>query len=69
VSGEGGHIESEGGKLKQCLKPGDWALIPAGAEHREVNEGDTDVVWVIVRAPGGVPQVVNLTGWGGTEVK
>lgn len=59
-----GTIVSEGGKKKQVLEPGDFALIPAGAEHQEVNEGDEDVVWCIVRAPGGEPVVVNLEGWG-----
>ena len=49
---------------KQDLSPGDWALIPAYAEHQEVNETDTEAVWVIVRAPGGVPVVENLESWG-----
>ena len=30
----------DGGKRKQHLKPGDFALIPAFAEHQEVNESD-----------------------------
>lgn len=38
-----------------------------------VVENETDqilkVVWVICRAPGGTPEVVNLTGWGGEEAK
>lgn len=51
------------------LSAGDWALIPANREHKEVNEGDEEVVWVIVRAPGGIPEVVNLTGWKGDETK
>lgn len=53
----------------RVLEPGDWVLIPAHREHKEVNDGDDEVVWVIVRAPGGVPEVVNLTGWRGEEVK
>ncbi|MCJ1443166.1 MAG: hypothetical protein MMC23_003664 [Stictis urceolatum] len=64
VSGSGGSIESDGGKQRQKVDPGDWALIPAYAEHREVNDGDEDVTWVIVRAPGGEPKVENLEGWG-----
>lgn len=45
------------------LKPGDWALIPAYAEHQEINDGDEEVVWVIVRS-GPVPIVENLKAWG-----
>lgn len=59
-----GTIVSDGGKSRQELKPGDFALIPAYAEHQEVNDSDEDVVWSIVRAPGGEPKVVNLDGWG-----
>jgi uncharacterized RmlC-like cupin family protein len=66
ASGSGGFVESEGGKVKKSLKPGDWCMIPAYKEHREVNEGDDDITWVIVRSPGPIPKVVNLTGWNGT---
>ena len=59
-----GTIVSEGGEKKQKLAPGDYALIPAWAEHQEANEGDEEVVWAIIRAPGGNPNVVNLEGWG-----
>ena len=58
-----GTIVSDGGKKKQKLAPGDYALIPAFAEHQEVNEGDEEVVWCIVRS-GKEPKVVNLEGWG-----
>lgn len=58
-----GTIVSEGGKRKETLEPGDYALIPAYAEHQEVNEGDEEVVWCIVRS-GKEPVVVNLEGWG-----
>lgn len=61
--------DDTGTEQKQVLRTGDWALIPANREHKEVNEGDEEVVWVIVRAPGGVPEVVNLTGWKGEELK
>lgn len=54
---------SEGGKKRQDLKPGDWALIPAYAEHQEVNDGDEEVLWAIIRS-GKEPVVVNLEGWG-----
>ena len=58
-----GTIVSEGGKKKVQLEPGDYALIPAYAEHQEVNESDEDVVWCIVRS-GREPKVCNLEGWG-----
>lgn len=58
-----GTIVSEGGERKERLAPGDYALIPAWAEHQEVNEGDEDVVWCIVRS-GREPKVENLEGWG-----
>ena len=57
-----GTIVSEDGKKRQDLAPGDFALIPAWAEHREVNEGEEEVVWVITRS-GRVPVVENLEGW------
>ena len=62
VSGHGS-VVSEDGKKRVDLKPGDWALIPAYAEHQEVNDGDEEVVWVIVRS-GKVPIVENLKTWG-----
>lgn len=70
VSGTGAiaSLDEHGNEQKQTLNPGDWALIPANREHQEVNDGDEEVVWVIVRAPGGVPEVVNLTGWKGEVV-
>jgi mannose-6-phosphate isomerase-like protein (cupin superfamily) len=58
-----GSIVSEGGKKRQDLAPGDFALIPAYAEHQEVNDGVEEVVWVITRT-GSEPVVVNLEGWG-----
>jgi len=73
VAGEGAVVSSsEKGKgdVRQKLKPGDWALIPAYREHQEVNDGDQEVVWVIVRSGnGGVPVVHNLAGWGGSKVE
>ncbi|KAI5370842.1 putative rmlC-like cupin domain superfamily, rmlC-like jelly roll protein [Septoria linicola] len=62
-----GTIVSERGKKKQHLAPGDFALIPAYAEHQEVNESDEDVVWAIVRS-GKEPIVVNLEGGWGSSV-
>lgn len=71
VSGRGSiaSLDEEGNEQKRILNPGDWALIPANREHKEVNDGDEEVVWVIVRAPGGTPEVVNLTEWKGEEEK
>jgi len=58
-----GSIISNGGKTRQDLQPGDWAFIPGGCEHQEVNEGDEEVVWAITRG-GKEPVVENLEGWG-----
>jgi len=58
-----GTVVSEGGKKKEQLSPGDFALIPAFAEHQEVNEGDEEVTWIITRS-GKTPIVENLEGWG-----
>ncbi|KAI0513296.1 RmlC-like cupin domain-containing protein [Xylaria bambusicola] len=63
-----GAIVSEGGKTRVDLAPGDYALIPAWTEHQEVNDGEEEVAWCIVRS-GRVPEVVNLRGWGGEVVK
>ncbi|KAI1319253.1 RmlC-like cupin domain-containing protein [Xylariaceae sp. FL0255] len=63
-----GSIVSEGGKKKVHLDPGDYALIPAYMEHQEVNDGDEEVLWTIVRS-GRIPEVINLTGWGGETVE
>lgn len=67
MSGSGGALVSENGEKRQPLEPGDFALIPAGEEHQEVNDGDEEIVWIIVRS-GSTPEVVNLTGWGGEVV-
>ena len=57
-----GTIVSDGGKNRQILGPGDFALIPAWAKHQEVNDGDDEVIWVITRS-GRTPFVENLQGW------
>ena len=36
---------------------------------QEINDGDEEIEWVIVRAPGGVPIIENLGGWGGKKVE
>ncbi|KAI1442988.1 RmlC-like cupin [Annulohypoxylon stygium] len=63
-----GTVVSEGGTKRVDLEPGDYALIPAFMEHQEVNDGDEDVIWTIVRS-GRIPDVVNLTGWNGEPIK
>ena len=57
-----GAIVFEGGKKCQVLGPGDFALIPAFAEHQEVNDSEEEVVWIITRS-GRNPIVENLEGW------
>ena len=57
-----GAVVSEGGKRRQILEAGDFALIPAHAEHQEVNDGDEEVTWIITRS-GRTPVVKNLEGW------
>ena len=57
-----GTLVSEGGRKRQDLNPGDFALVPAYAEHQEVNEGDEEVEWIITRS-GRLPQVANIQGW------
>jgi len=42
VSGVGA-VVSDHGKQVDELKPGDWAIIPKGREHKEVNNGDEEV--------------------------
>jgi len=66
VSGNGTVVSGPDGSNRQDLSPGDWALIPAYAEHQEVNDGDEDVVWVIHRG-GRTPIVYNLEGWGQSQ--
>ena len=58
-----GAVISENGKKRQELAPGDFALIPAYAEHQEVNDGDEEIEWIITRS-GRVPVVENIETWG-----
>lgn len=58
-----GTVVSKGGKKRQDLAPGDFALIPAWAEHQEVNDSDEEVTWIITRS-GRAPVVENLERWG-----
>jgi len=66
VSGNGTVVSGPNGSNRQELSPGDWALIPAYAEHQEVNDGDEDVVWVIHRG-GRTPIVHNIEDWGHSQ--
>ncbi|KAL1643125.1 hypothetical protein SLS58_005094 [Diplodia intermedia] len=56
-------IVSDNGRTRHALGPGDFALVPAFAQHQEVNDGDADAVWVVARG-GRAPVVVDLDGWG-----
>ena len=60
--------DDDGDPTLHELSPGDFAFVPAWTEHRAVNETDEEVVWVVIRS-GPQPTVVNLTEWGGPEVK
>ena len=57
-----GAIVSDQGKKRQVLDPGDFAFIPAYAEHQEVNDGDEEVEWIVTRS-GAIPHVENLEVW------
>lgn len=50
------------------IAPGDFVFVPAWTEHRLLNETGEEVVWVVVRS-GGAPVQVDLTHWGGPEIK
>ncbi|KAI9815984.1 MAG: hypothetical protein M1827_001976 [Pycnora praestabilis] len=63
ASGHGTVVSGPNGCNRQKLSPGDFALIPAYAEHQELNDGDEEVTWIITRS-GRSPVVENLEGWG-----
>lgn len=50
------------------LEQGDFAFVPAWTEHQAVNDSEVDLHLVLIRS-GGKPVEVNLTDWGGSEVK
>lgn len=58
-----GKVKFADGDKEVMLKPGDFALVPAHAEHQEVNDGDDELEWIIVRS-GPEPIVENLDDWG-----
>jgi uncharacterized RmlC-like cupin family protein len=66
ASGYGAIVSGLNGSKRQELAPGDFALIPAYAEHQEVNDSDDDVVWIISRG-GRNPIVHNLERWSKTH--
>ncbi|KAF2022219.1 hypothetical protein BU24DRAFT_363336 [Aaosphaeria arxii CBS 175.79] len=66
AKGHGAIVSGPNGSKRQELGPGDFALIPAYAEHQEVNDSDEDIVWIITRG-GRNPIVENLEGWGRSE--
>ncbi|KAL2151181.1 hypothetical protein VTH82DRAFT_6279 [Thermothelomyces myriococcoides] len=72
VSGKGAILSQPTGDDEQPerheLEPGDFAFIPAWTEHQAVNDSEVDWHLLIIRS-GSHPVEVNLTGWGGAEVK
>ncbi|RYC65619.1 dyp-type peroxidase [Xylaria longipes] len=72
ASGKGVLVTNTGGGEDQLkrheLSAGDFAFIPPWTEHQEINEGDDDVVWILIRS-GPEPIVVYLTGWDGDQAK
>lgn len=65
AKGHGAIVSGPNGSNRQELAPGDFALIPAYAEHQEVNDSDEDITWIITRG-GRNPIVHNLEGWSKT---
>ncbi|KAF2501849.1 hypothetical protein BU16DRAFT_450022 [Lophium mytilinum] len=63
AKGHGTIVSGPNGSKRQDLGPGDFALIPAYAQHQEVNDSGEDIVWIITRG-GRNPIVENLDGWG-----
>jgi uncharacterized RmlC-like cupin family protein len=62
AKGHGAIVSGPDGSKRHELGPGDFALIPAYAEHQEVNDSEEDIVWIITRG-GRNPIVHNLEGW------
>ena len=50
------------------ISPGDFIFVPAWTEHQILNDSDEEIVWVVIRS-GSHPTIVNLTEWGGPQVK
>ena len=62
AKGYGAIVSGPNGSKRQELAPGDFAMIPAFAEHQEINDSDEEVTWIITRG-GRNPIVHNLEGW------
>jgi uncharacterized RmlC-like cupin family protein len=62
VSGYSAIRSGPNGSEQVELNAGDFAFIPAGLVHQELNIGDEPVTWVVVRS-GPEPVVVNLDGF------
>jgi uncharacterized RmlC-like cupin family protein len=73
VSGNGALLSQPKGDEEQPerheLGPGDFAFVPAWTEHQAVNESEAEDLHLVVIQSGGQPVEVNLTDWGGDEVK
>jgi len=61
---ESEHVEPK----RHEIGAGDFIFIPPWTEHQMINETDEDVVWVVIYS-GPHPTTVDLTEWGGPEVK
>ncbi|KAL2163319.1 hypothetical protein VTH06DRAFT_5376 [Thermothelomyces fergusii] len=72
VSGKGAILSQPAGDDEEPerhdLGPGDFAFIPAWTEHQAVNDSEVDWHLLVIRS-GSHPAEVNLTGWGGAEIK
>ncbi len=62
AAGHGALRTGPGGRNVIELRAGDFAFIPAGVVHQEMNPGDEVVTWIITRS-GPEPVVVNLDGF------
>ncbi|KAF2452344.1 RmlC-like cupin domain-containing protein [Lineolata rhizophorae] len=63
VRGRGAILSGPNGSNRHELAPGDFAFIPAWAEHQEVNDGE-ELVLVVMRT-GREPETCSLDGWVG----
>lgn len=50
------------------LSAGDFAFVPPWTEHQMVNETDNEITWVVIQSAS-EPLQVDLTEWGGAEIK
>ncbi|KAF2709540.1 hypothetical protein K504DRAFT_467506 [Pleomassaria siparia CBS 279.74] len=64
ANGNGVIVSGPNGSKRQELAPGDFALVPAFAQHQEVNDSDEDVTWIVTRHGKGSSVVHNRKCWG-----